>query len=421
MPETTPAYKEAKARYAALGVDADAALARLATLPVSLQCWQGDDVAGFESKDSKLQGGGLLATGDYPGAARSAQQLRQDLETALSLIPGKHRVNLHAIYGEFGGAVDRDQIELKHFQGWIDWAKARGLGLDFNPTYFSHPKAASGWTLSHADAEIRAFWVEHGKRCRRIAAAMGRQLGTPSVCNVWIPDGSKDQPADRQAPRQRLRASLDALFAESFPRTELIDTCEAKLFGLGSESYVTGSHEFYLGYAVSHGMSLCLDSGHFHPTELISDKISSVAEFVPSILLQVSRGVRWDSDHVVILDDELQSIARELVRGGLLDRSHLGLDYFDATLNRVAAWVIGTRSLQKALLMALLEPSARLKAFENAGSFHERLGWMEDLKALPWGAVWEEFCRVQGAPGDFEWLEKVRAYESTVQSKRSRD
>lgn len=416
MPEV---YANARERYSALGVDTEAALTSLSKLPISLQCWQGDDVGGFETGGGELTGGGILSTGNYPGKARNLPELLADLEQALALIPGKHRVNIHAIYGDFGGKpVDRDQIEVKHFQTWIDWAKARGLGLDFNPTCFSHPKAASGYTLAHPDPAIRAFWVEHGKRSRTIAAAMGAAQKNPCVNNVWIPDGSKDQPADRLAPRQRLRASLDAIFAEKISRELLIDTCEAKLFGLGSESYVAGSHEFYLAYAIEHKMSLCLDSGHFHPTEVISDKISSLADSLPSLLLQVSRGVRWDSDHVVILDDELQAIARELVRAKMLDRTHLGLDYFDATLNRVAAWVIGTRSILKALLIALLEPSPRLRAAEAAGKIHERLGLAEDLKALPWGAVWEEHCRRHNAPGDFEWMKAVDKYEAQTLSKR---
>jgi L-rhamnose isomerase len=413
MPQSDAEYAAARRAYAALGVDSEAALAALARVPVSLQCWQGDDVGGFEQAAGPL-GGGILATGNHPGKARTPDELRADLALTLSLIPGRHRVNLHAIYGDFGGPVDRDAIGIQHFSAWADWAAERGVGLDFNPTFFSHPKAADGATLSHPDPAIRAFWVEHGRRARRIAAELGRRQGSPCVCNVWIPDGSKDIPADRQGPRRRLRESLDAVFAEPFDRSVLIDTMECKLFGLGSECFVAGSHEFYLGYAVAHGMSLCLDSGHFHPTEVISDKLSSVAEWVPSILLQVSRGVRWDSDHVVILDDELQAIGRELVRCGLLERSHLGLDYFDATLNRVAAWVIGTRALQKALLIALLEPRVRLRKAEAAGRLHERLALFDEAKALPWGWVWAEFCRRNNAPQDLEWLETVDAYEADV-------
>lgn len=419
MSKSEVTYELARQRYAEVGVDTQTALKTLKTIPVSLQCWQGDDVTGFEAPDAKLSGGGILATGNYPGKARTVAQLRQDLDLALSLIPGTHRVNLHAIYGEFGGQkVDRDQIELKHFQGWIDWAKAKGMGMDFNPTFFSHPKAADGYTLAHADEKIREFWVEHGRRCRAIAAEMGRQLGSPCVNNIWIPDGSKDTPADRQGPRQRLRKSLDAMLEMPMDKKYLVDAVECKLFGIGSECYVVGSHEFYMGYAVQKQIALCLDAGHFHPTEVISDKLSSAAEFVPEILLHVSRGVRWDSDHVVTLTDELQAIAIELVRGKLLDRIHIGLDYFDATINRVAAWVIGTRNMQKALLIALLEPYEAQKAAESKGKLTERLALMEAAKALPWGAVWDAYCAQAGVPGEFEWMQVVESYEKEVQLKR---
>ena len=416
MPTTPTSYSLAREQYAALGVDTEAALAKLATVPVSLHCWQGDDVTGFEHTGSEL-GGGLAVTGNYPGKARTPGELRSDLEQVLALLPGKHRLNLHACYGEFGGKkVDRDQIEVSHYQGWIDWAKTHGLGLDFNPTCFAHPLAADGFTLTHRDPAVRGFWIEHSKRCRKIGDAIGKALGTPAVTNVWIPDGFKDLPADRVAPRQRLAAALDEIFAE--PLTNNLDAVESKLFGIGSESYVAGSHEFYLGYAISRGKLLCLDAGHFHPTETIVDKISSVMMWVPEILLHVSRGVRWDSDHVVILDDPLLGIAQELVRGDFLSRTHVGLDFFDASINRVAAWTIGTRSMLKALLIALLEPGAMLRDLEANGDFTGRLAMMEELKVMPFGAVWDECCRRSNVPVGPAWLEEVRRYEREVLSQR---
>ena len=415
---TTTAYELARERYASLGVDAESALEALARIPISLHCWQGDDVGGFEKSGAEL-GGGLAVTGNYPGKARSPEELRGDLEKVYSLLPGKHRLNLHACYGEFGGKkVDRNEIEVGHFQGWIDWAKARGLGLDFNPTCFSHPLADDGFTLSHRDEGVRAFWIEHAKRCRRIGAAMGRALGTPTVTNVWIPDGYKDIPADRQAPRQRLEAALDEVFAEKIDPAHHLDAVESKLFGIGSESYVVGSHEFYLGYTVKNQILLCLDAGHFHPTESIADKICSVLQFVPRLLLHVSRGVRWDSDHVVILNDELNAIAQELVRGGFLGRTHIGLDFFDASINRIAAWTIGTRSMIKALLGALLEPTAQLRALEAAGDHTGRLALLEEAKTLPMGAVWDHYCERSGVPVGLAWLDEVRAYEKAVLSQR---
>lgn len=408
---TTP-YTLSKERYAALGVDTEKALEVLAAIPVSLHCWQGDDVGGFESAGGAL-GGGIAVTGNYPGKARTPDELRSDLEKAFSLIPGRHRLNLHASYGEFGGKkVDRDSIEPAHFKNWIAWAKAHGLGLDFNPTFFSHPRAEDGFTLSHANRSVRKFWIEHGKRSREIGAAMGRALGSPSVTNVWVPDGFKDTPADRVSPRKRLAESLDEIFETKLRGT--VDAVEPKLFGIGSESYVVGSAEFYLGYAVSRQKLLCLDAGHFHPTEGIADKISSVLQFVPELLLHVSRGVRWDSDHVVVLNDDLYAIAREVVAGGFLKRVRLGLDYFDASINRVAAWVIGTRALQRALLAALLEPSKALQDAELSGDFTSRLALQEELKVLPSGDVWEEFCRRQNVPVGLEWIAEVRAYEEST-------
>ncbi|MGE0756476.1 MAG: L-rhamnose isomerase [Pirellulaceae bacterium] len=412
------AYELAREKYAERGVATDAALQRLAAISLSLPCWQGDDVRGFEAAQQEL-GGGLAVTGTYPGKARTVDELRDDLVLALRLIPGRHRVNLHASYAEFvGGRVDRNCLEPRHFQGWIDWARGQNVALDFNPTYFAHPLAASGFTLSHADAAVRQFWIEHGIACRRIGAAMGRALGGPCVTNVWIPDGMKDTPVDRAGPRRRLLESLDAVFAEPLEPQELLDAVEAKLFGLGSESFVVGSHEFYLGYALTRRKLLCLDAGHFHPTEVISDKLSAVLSFVDGLLLHVSRGVRWDSDHVVTLTDELQAIGQELVRGNYLDRVYIGLDYFDASINRIAAWVIGARGLLQALLLALLEPLDRLQACEQRGDYTQRLALLEEMKSLPWGAVWDYYCLSAGVPVGGSWLAEVRRYEHDVLSRR---
>jgi len=409
----------AKERYAALGVDADAALGRLSRVAVSLHCWQGDDVGGFEKGGEQL-GGGLAVTGNYPGKARTPDELRSDLDLALSVIPGTHRLNLHASYAELGGrAVERNELQPAHFQGWIDWAKSKRMGMDFNPTYFAHPKAADGFTLTHRDEGVRRFWVEHGIACRRIGAAMGQALGTPCVTNVWIPDGMKDVTIDRKSPRQRLQQSLDEMFAEPLASAHQLDAIEAKLFGIGSETYVPGSHEFYLGYAVRNQKLLCLDAGHFHPTETIADKISSVLLYLDEILLHVSRGIRWDSDHVVILTDDLRSIAEEIVRGGFLQRVHLGLDFFDASINRVAAWVIGTRAMLKALLGALLEPIDALRRLEQDDDYTGRLALLEELKTLPLGAVWEYYCHTADVPVGLAWLDAVRRYESDVLAKRS--
>jgi L-rhamnose isomerase len=413
------AYEAAKERYSAFGVDVDGAIKALATIPVSLHCWQGDDVAGFETAGAQLTGGGIQATGNYPGKARTIPELRSDLEKAFSLIPGKHRLNLHACYLDNGGRyVDRTEIAPRHFQSWIDWARANGLGMDFNPTYFSHPKAADNFTLTHPDPAIREFWIEHGIACRRIGAEIGRQLGSTAITNVWIPDGYKDIPADRSAPRERLIESLDRIFAEPIdPRLQL-DAVEAKLFGIGAESYTAGSAEFYLGYAVSRQKVLTLDAGHYHPTEVISEKISSILLFCPGLLLHVSRPVRWDSDHVVILDDELIAIAKEIVRSGKLDRIYLGLDYFDASINRVAAWVIGTRNMLKALLVALLEPADALRRLEREMDFTQRLMLLEELKSLPWSAVWDYYCMQQAVPVGTCWFDEVRRYEQDVLSRR---
>ncbi|MEJ0091646.1 MAG: L-rhamnose isomerase [Limisphaerales bacterium] len=410
-------YQLAKERYAGLGVDIDRALKILATIPISLHCWQGDDVGGFENFGGTL-GGGLVATGNYPGKARTPDELRADLEKAYSLIPGKHRLNLHAFYGEFGGKkVDRDAIAPEQFKNWIAWAKQNGLGLDFNPTCFSHPKAADGFTLSHKDNGIRQFWIEHCIRSREIGAAMGRALGKTCVTNVWIPDGMKDTPADRVAPRARLMESLDAIFRKPISPKLNLDAVEPKLFGIGSESYVVGSHEFYLGYALSRKKLLTLDAGHYHPTESIADKISSVLQFMPEILLHISRGVRWDSDHVVILNDDLLAIAREIVANGFEKRVHIGLDYFDASINRVAAWTIGTRNMLRALLIGLLEPPA-IKTAEAGGDFTSRLALQEEARTLPFGAVWDFYCECKNVPVGENWLAEVKRCEKEVFSKR---
>ena len=418
------AYTLAQERYALLGVDTAAALARLAQIPVSLHCWQGDDVAGFEDPAGEL-GGGIAATGNYPGKARNAAELRRDLDQAYRLIPGTHRLNLHAIYAETGDRpVPRNELEPEHFAGWLDWAKAHGEerprlhGIDFNPTCFSHPLADDGFTLASYDAAVRQFWIEHCIACRKIGEYFGRELGTPCVTNIWIPDGFKDTPVDRKAPRRLLQESLDAILAEPVDGRYNRDAVECKLFGIGSESYVVGSHEFYLGYAIRNGVLLCLDSGHFHPTEIISDKLSSVLLYVDEVLLHVSRGVRWDSDHVVSLSDELQAIMQELVRGEYLDRTHIGLDFFDASINRVAAWVVGTRNALRALLLALLEPIEHLRALEVAGDYTARLALLEELKGLPFGAVWDYYCLQQGVPVGLGYLDEIRTYEERELARR---
>jgi L-rhamnose isomerase len=412
------AYRLARERYGLLGVETENALERLKTIALSLHCWQGDDVGGFENTGESL-GGGLAATGNYPGKARTPDELRRDLDTAYRLIPGRHRLNLHAMYAETGGRrVERSELRPEHFAAWKDWASAGGHGLDFNPSCFSHPQAASGFTLASADAGIRQYWIEHCIACRKIGEYFGRELGTACLTNIWIPDGFKDTPVDRQAPRRRLQESLDRVLAETIDPRYNLDSVEPKLFGLGSESYVVGSHEFYLGYAVSRGVLLCLDAGHFHPTETIADKISSVLAYLDQILLHVSRGVRWDSDHVVTYTDDLQAIAQEIVRNEYLGRVHIGLDYFDASINRVGAWAIGARNTLRALLAALLEPVEQLRELERAGDYTARLALMEELKGLPVGAVWDHYCRQQGAPVGMQFIDAVRAYEKDELAKR---
>lgn len=410
-------YELAKELYAAHGINVDEVLAQLEKIKVSMHCWQGDDVRGFLNRGQDLTGG-ISVTGNYPGAAQTPEQLRADLEKAFSLIPGKHKVNLHAIYADTEEKVELDQLEPKHFQPWVDWAKAQGLGLDFNPTCFSHEKSEDGFTLSHPDPEIRRFWIDHCKASRKIGAYFGEQLGQTCVTNVWVPDGFKDTPVDRLTPRKRLKDSLDQVFAEELNPAYNLDAVESKLFGIGSEAYVVGSHEFYMGYGVQNNKLICLDAGHFHPTEVISNKLSSLSLFGEGILLHVSRPMRWDSDHVVTMDDELLDIARELVRGDLLSKTHIGLDFFDASINRVAAWVIGTRNTIKALLRALLEPVEALKQAELAGDYTTRLALTEEFKSYPFGAVWDYYCASKGVPVREAWLAEVKGYEQEVLLKR---
>lgn len=412
-------YELAREQYAAIGVDTEKAIERMNEVVISLHCWQTDDVGGFETPDATLSGGGIQATGNYPGKARTVAQMRADLEKVMELLPGKQRLNLHASYGEFGGKrVDRDEIGVENFQGWIDWAKAQGIGLDFNGTFFSHPKADSGFTLSSKDEGIRQFWVEHMKRCREIGAEMGKQLGTPCVHNTWIPDGSKDVPVDRNGYRLQLKKSLDEGFTKDFSKEYLKDAVESKLFGIGAESMTVGSHDFYLGYAIKNNKLICLDNGHFHPTEQVGDKISSCLQFVDEALLHVTRPVRWDSDHVVTLNEEVQLIAFEIVRNNFFSRVNVGLDFFDASINRIGAYVIGTRAAQKAFLIALLEPTIDLVKLEEEGKYFERLAMLEELKTKPFGAVWDYFCLVNDVPAGEGYITEIQQYERDVLSKR---
>jgi L-rhamnose isomerase len=414
------AYASARERYSEIGVDAEAAMMAVDALPLALHCWQGDDVGGFERAGAELSGGGIQVTGNHPGKARNVAELRADLDEASSLCPGPKRLNLHASYGEFGGAkTDRDRLELSQFSGWIEWARERKLGLDFNATLFSHPLAADGFTLSHRDPQVREFWIEHVRRARRVAAAMGRAQGSPCVHNTWIPDGCKDFPADRSGYRGRLVDSLDAIFAEAHDARELEDAVEGKLFGIGSESFVVGSNDFYLAYAAARGVFITLDMGHFHPTESVADKLSAVLPFVPGVLLHVSRGVRWDSDHVVVVDDALSDLCREIARSGSRDRLRIGLDYFDGSINRIGAWALGYRATRKALLAAFLEPRAFLLEAEASGDGFRRLALLEAAKAMPWGAVWDEYCLRAGVPSDGELVAAVAEYERRALSKRA--
>ncbi|MBQ9431202.1 MAG: L-rhamnose isomerase [Kiritimatiellae bacterium] len=411
------AYALACERYNELGVDAKAAIKKVLGIPISMHCWQGDDVRGFENADGDLTGG-IQTTGNFMGRARNADELRGDIEFALSMIPGRHRLNVHACYAEFNGKkVDRDQLGPEHFKNWIDWAKDKGLGMDFNPTVFSHPMFTE-FSLSSRNKKIRDFWIRHTQCTRRIAAAIGKALGSPCVNNVWIPDGFKDIPADRSTPRKILSDALDECFAEKLNPKYMLDSVESKLFGIGAESYTVGSHEFYMGYAVKNQTLLTLDSGHYHPTEVISDKLSAVLPFVPGILLHVSRGVRWDSDHVVIVNDELIAIAQELVRLNEFKRIHIGLDYFDASINRIAAWTIGMRAMQKALLQAFLEPRKQMLDAEKKGDYAPRMIWGEAAKTLPFGAVWDKLCLDNDCPTDTDLVCDVKKYENNVLAKR---
>jgi L-rhamnose isomerase len=406
-------YDSAKAQFADWGIDTEAALERLKTISISMHCWQGDDVVGFEQKTGS-SGGGIQATGNHPGRARTPDELRADLEFAYSMIPGSHRLNLHAMYLDTDETPDRDQIEYKHFAPWVDWAKDQGLGLDFNPTFFAHAKADDNLTLSHPDQGIRDFWIEHGRRTREIAARMGAELGSTCVNNIWVPDGYKDTPIDRMAARRRLEASIDQMIATPQDRARMRDAVESKLFGIGVEACTVGSHEFYMGYAVKNDTVLCLDMGHFHPTENVADKLSAASLFVDEILLHVSRPMRWDSDHVILQSDDVLQIAQELVASDLLDRTYIGLDFFDATISRTAAWVIGTRNMQKALLRALLMPLDRLRSAEDTLDFTQRFVVTEELKDLPFGRVWDEFCARMNCPSGLHLIDKLERYQSSV-------
>ncbi len=406
------AYALAKEQYAELGVDTDAAIQKMNDVVISLHCWQTDDVGGFETPDAALSGGGIQATGNYPGKATSIAEMRKDLEKVLALLPGKHRLNLHAIYGDFRGEkVDRDEIEVKHFQSWIDWCKEQGIGMDFNATCFSHPMADSGLTLSSKDEKVRTFWVEHVKRCRAISAEIGKQLGTPCVHNTWIPDGTKDVPVDRNGLRASLKKSLDEAMAIDYPKEHMKDAIESKLFGIGAEAMTVGSHDFYLGYAISRKKLICLDNGHFHPTEQVGDKISACLQFVDELLLHVTRPIRWDSDHVVTLNEDVQLIASEVIRGNYLDRVNIGLDFFDASINRIGAYVVGTRAAKKAFMYALLEPTAKLLLYEESEQNFERLALMEELKTKPFGAVWDYYCMKEGVPVGEDIISDIQKYE----------
>lgn len=411
MPMTD--YERARAAFADWGVDTEGAMTTLSGIAISVHCWQGDDVGGFERRSGSA-GGGIQATGNHPGRARTPDELRADLDFAFSMIPGRHRLNLHAFYLDTPESPDRDAIEYRHFAPWVDWARDRGLGLDFNPTFFAHAKADDNLTLSHPDAGIRDFWIEHGRRCREIAACMGAELGSQCVTNIWVPDGYKDIPVDRMAARRRLRASLDTMLDTPQDRALMLDAVESKLFGIGVEACTVGSHEFYLGYAAAKGIALCLDMGHFHPTESVADKLSAVALSVPDLLLHVSRPMRWDSDHVILLNDDILAMAQELVFAGLLGQTRIGLDYFDATISRTAAWVIGVRNMQKALLRALLLPQSRLKGAEAELDFTARLVLTEELKDLPFPAVWAEFCARADRPVGAALASGLSAYQVRV-------
>ena len=412
-------YRRAREQYAELGVDTEGALAALRRVPLSVHCWQGDDVNGFETGADGILSGGIAATGNYPGRARTMAELRQDLDELWKLLPGKHRLALHMSYGDFGGKrVDRDEIEGKHFDSWLAWAAGCGVKLDMNGTFFSHPNAAAGMTLASKDEAVRRFWVEHARRARAASTHIGRRQGDPCIDNLWIPDGMKDAAVDRAGYRRQLAKSLDEIFATAYPPAETRDALEGKLFGIGSESYVVGSHEFYLAYAMKHGLMVTLDSGHYHPTESVADKISALLLFLDELMVHISRGIRWDSDHVVVLNDESRAILEEVVRSGRMDRVHLGLDFFDASINRIVAWTVGARSVLKAILLALLEPRAKLVACEEAGDYFGRMQLLELAKMLPFGAVWDHHCLLAGAPVESEVLGRISAYDAAVTRRR---
>ncbi len=419
LAKRNPGYEAARARYADFGVDTDRALKQLERKSISIHCWQGDDVAGFENP-AGAPGGGLQVTGNYPGRARNPDELRGDLEFALSMIPGRHAANLHAMYAEWTGArPDRDSLEPEHFGNWLSWAESKKIGLDFNATLFAHPKAGSGFTLSSKDRAVRSFWVEHVKRCRSIAAHFGAKTGRASIHNLWIPDGMKDTCIDKAGYQDLLVRSLDEIYAEKLDPARVKDSLESKLFGIGSESFVVGSHEFYLSYALRNRLMLCLDMGHFHPTESAAEKIPSLLRFMPEILIHVSRGIRWDSDHVAVFDDQLRAVAQETVRADALDRVHFALDYFDASLNRPGAWIVGARAALKALLYAQLEPVRSLVELEEAGNYLGRLAMLEELKSLPFGAVWDRFCEIHNVPAGNEWISPLSDYERLVLARRT--
>ncbi len=411
------AYEHAKSVYAELEVDTEAAIAKALDIPISIHCWQADDVTGFEIHDGGTDSGGIMATGNFPGRARNAEEVRQDYEQVLKLVPGAHRANLHATYAETGGRkIGRDELTVEHFQNWIEWARAQGIGLDFNPTYFAHPLAASGFTLSSADEAVRSFWIRHGIASRRIASGIAEAQGSECINNHWVPDGAKDSPADRWSPRARLVNSYDQILSEPVPGCT--DAVESKLFGLGSEDYVVGSFEFYASYALSRKTLFCLDMGHFHPTETIADKLSSLLQFHDRLLLHTSRPLRWDSDHVVLFNDDLRAVFQELVRGDALDRAIVALDFFDASINRIGAYVIGIRATRKAMLYALLEPTPALKGLEADGRLAHKLALMEELKNMPFGAVWDELCTRASVPAGRHWIGEMERYEADVLATR---
>jgi L-rhamnose isomerase len=418
MNRTEQAYQWAKERYAALGVDTGAALSKLDAASLSLHCWQADDVGGFEHTGGTL-GGGLAATGNYPGKARNIDELRKDMEKVYSLLPGKHRFSIHAMYGDFGGKpADRDALEPAHFRSWVEWARSNDLALDFNSTFFSHAKAADGFTLSHTDAGIRSFWIEHGRRCREISDYIGGELGKTCIHNIWIPDGSKDITTERYARRRLLEESLDEILKTRYPEQHLRDSVESKLFGIGSEAFVVGSHEFYLGYAITRSIMLTLDIGHFHPTESVADKVSSVFCYLDSILFHITRGLRWDSDHVVTLNDPVREIMQEIVWSGKLDKVYLGLDYFDASINRIGAYVAGARATLKALLLALLDPLDKIREYEDRGQYFQRLALLEEARSMPFGAVWDYYCLTKNVPVAGDYIAEIVDYEKKVTSRR---